>query len=64
MRAFLRAAQKAGFVIDGAWEELHVNGRTREWGWDLDEDGNEPETEVEKEAERNKWCVIGRMKFK
>lgn len=51
--------------MNGTWQELHVDGKqTRAWGWDLSPDGTEPEQEVEKEAERNKWCVMGQLQYK
>ncbi|KAK4057219.1 hypothetical protein OIO90_001714 [Microbotryomycetes sp. JL221] len=62
VRSFLlKAAQGYGLVETGGWREISVDGRERPWGWDLSAAGEEPEHEVELEAERNRWVVTGRL---
>lgn len=65
VRAFLRKAAEAGFEMpqDEKWEEFGHGGNRRPWDWDL-VDGQEPEVEAEKEAERNRWCVVGKLRRK
>lgn len=48
----------------GKWEELGYDGARREWGWDLEEGGREPEREREREEERNKWVLVGVLAWK
>ncbi|KAM0789346.1 hypothetical protein ACM66B_000178 [Microbotryomycetes sp. NB124-2] len=64
VRKFLRKAAEVGLVESGEWSETSVDKRTRAWGWDLGQDGSEPEHEVEAEAERNKWVVTGQLEWR
>ncbi|BGP25325.1 nicotinamide N-methyltransferase [Rhodotorula toruloides] len=58
VRAFLKKAEKIGFVQRGEWQEIGVDGRRRKWGWDVIGDEEEWE-EKENASERNKWVVEG-----
>ncbi|KAK4048221.1 hypothetical protein OIV83_004926 [Microbotryomycetes sp. JL201] len=64
VRHFLRKAEQVGLVETGEWTETSVDKRTRHWGWDLLEDGSEPEQEVETESERNKWVLTGQLAWR
>lgn len=58
----MRKAFAAGFEYDGQWEEIGHSGERRMWGWDL-VDGEEPAEEVEREADRNRWVVQGKLRW-
>ncbi|GAA5880114.1 hypothetical protein JCM8547_006194 [Rhodosporidiobolus lusitaniae] len=76
VRSFLKKARREGFIMQGKWEEVGIEGQRRDWGWDVkpkegagagegerreDEEVEGEWEEKENSSERNKWVVMGEL---
>lgn len=43
---------------------MKEEGEKRVWGWDLDEDGREPDDEKEDSGMRGRWTLEGQLRWK